>query len=751
MLRNNILQPKLKDLVEIVKDKSKGKEIVKKKFREILNNQIPDMVQQELDVLTYEGSLLDNLVAYNRVSDIDIHLTYHDERLKRGKEIIKSKDDNDRKYLQQLYNDVEKEGNFFNLLKSSLEKRGRIITQVLDPNYESTWRRVVLLQSQLGYEPKKNFGKGHPAKLLERRINDYIKDVRKGSEGKESFRNNVLRCLSNIIEGREYKDDFMQYLLELSIGEDRIYHEIRQKAKYLLDREKERLLFQKSEHGFPYFLNLFCGQEEKAIIKLGIDPTNPELHLGNTVPLNVLKEFQNLGYYVTIVLGDRTATIGDPSGKISKRKRLSPEEIAENVKTYKQQILKILDRDKTNFVYNSTWLKKLEADQSMDDLKSQVDINKLLARKDFQIRMKKEKSPSLLEVEYALYQGADSLSLGSYAEVGGWDQLINMMVGRDIQDKYKVETQLLIFTPLLLGIKGKEKMSKSLKNYIAVNEPPEETYKKIMLLSDYMVYKYYQLLTNIDHIFSDIKLEDRKDLFTAFGGLNLLVEHGNKIVSEENILLNAKNNKILEKIEKGNGDGKRKKDQYCKSTDCELLKEIIFDIESNVTHIGKERYGITYGKPSYRIITDPKEKEPFKIKGLGYKNEKTIETLFSYEKANKGTYDPRNLKERLAMYIIKTYHGEKGLEAIKEEMKKKEEGKYINLDSYFNEESGHLKWSELSRNEFKTHPNDLKQMVNSGSVTLDGEIIKDLNLTFEPGKEYKMIIGKKTYALGWGK
>lgn len=231
-------------------------------------------------------------------------------------------------------------------------------------------------------------------------------------------------------------------------------------------------------------------------IKFGADPSRPDIHIGHTVVINKLKTLQDLGHHVQFLIGDFTALIGDPSGRNSTRPILSREEIEENAKTYATQIFKILDPEKTEIVYNSSWLLKLT---SIDFIKlsAQYTVARMIEREDFTKRYKANVPIFIHEFMYPLCQGYDSVVLKSDLELGGTDQKFNLLVGRDLQSAYGVEPQCVLTMPILEGLDGVNKMSKSLDNYIGVNESPKDMFGKTMRISDNLMFRYYELLTNI--------------------------------------------------------------------------------------------------------------------------------------------------------------------------------------------------------------------------------------------------------------
>ncbi|MFH1367511.1 MAG: tyrosine--tRNA ligase [Elusimicrobiota bacterium] len=232
-------------------------------------------------------------------------------------------------------------------------------------------------------------------------------------------------------------------------------------------------------------------------VKLGVDPTAPDIHLGHTVTLNKLKTFQELGHQVVFIIGDFTTRIGDPSGRSEARPVLSEEEILQNCKTYEEQVFKILDKDKTEVVYNSSWFYPLGIDGLLQ-LARKYTVARMLERDDFEKRYKSGSPISIVEFLYPLLQGYDSVAVKADIEIGGNDQKFNLLVGRDLQQDFGQEPQVVITLPLLEGTDGVKKMSKSYGNYIALNDSPKDIFGKTMSISDDLMYKYYELLTGYD-------------------------------------------------------------------------------------------------------------------------------------------------------------------------------------------------------------------------------------------------------------
>ncbi|HKJ65770.1 MAG TPA: tyrosine--tRNA ligase, partial [Desulfopila sp.] len=232
------------------------------------------------------------------------------------------------------------------------------------------------------------------------------------------------------------------------------------------------------------------------IIKAGFDPTAPDLHLGHTVLLQKLKHFQDLGHEVHFLIGDFTGMIGDPTGKSETRKALTVDDVARNAETYKHQVFKILDPQKTKVVFNSTWLGKLTS-IDMIRLASELTVARMLEREDFRNRFEGNKPISIHEFLYPLIQGYDSVAMEADVELGGTDQLFNVLMGRDLQRSRGQEPQVVLTMPLLEGLDGVNKMSKSLGNYIGITEAADDIYGKVLSISDELMFRYYQLLSDL--------------------------------------------------------------------------------------------------------------------------------------------------------------------------------------------------------------------------------------------------------------
>lgn len=231
-------------------------------------------------------------------------------------------------------------------------------------------------------------------------------------------------------------------------------------------------------------------------VKAGFDPTAPDIHLGHTVLLNKMRQFQELGHEVIFLIGDFTGMIGDPTGKSETRKHLTREEVLENAKTYQAQIFKILDREKTTIVFNSEWMSKMSS-ADMIQLAAKHTVARMLEREDFKKRYESQLPISIHEFLYPLIQGYDSVALKADVELGGTDQKFNLLVGRELQKEYGQEPQSIVMMPLLEGLDGVNKMSKSLGNYIGINEPAKDIFGKVMSVSDDLMLRYYELVSSV--------------------------------------------------------------------------------------------------------------------------------------------------------------------------------------------------------------------------------------------------------------
>src|SRR5512138_1203391 len=255
-------------------------------------------------------------------------------------------------------------------------------------------------------------------------------------------------------------------------------------VEILVEKELEEKLAKSLETGVPLR------------IKAGFDPTAPDLHLGHTVLLHKMRQFQKLGHEVNFLIGDFTGMIGDPTGKSETRKALTLEDVLRNAETYKEQVFKILDPEKTRVVFNSQWLAAMNATE-MIQLAARYTVARMLERDDFGKRYATQMPISIHEFLYPLIQGYDSVAMKADVELGGTDQKFNLLVGRELQREYGQSPQSVITMPLLEGLDGVNKMSKSLGNYIGINEPADEIFGKVMSISDTLMLRYYELLSDL--------------------------------------------------------------------------------------------------------------------------------------------------------------------------------------------------------------------------------------------------------------
>ncbi len=359
-------------------------------------------------------------------------------------------------------------------------------------------------------------------------------------------------------------------------------------------------------------------------VKLGADPTAPDIHLGHTVVIRKLKAFQELGHTAIFLIGDFTGLIGDPSGKNATRPPLSREEIDANAETYKKQIFKLLDPEKTEIRFNSEWFDKFGAADFIK-LASHTTVAQILERDDFEKRMQDEKPIALHELLYPLVQGYDSVALNADVELGGTDQKFNLLVGRNLQREYDQEPQILITTPLLEGTDGVDKMSKSLGNYIGIDEEPNEMFGKIMSISDELMWKYYELLTDlsVDEINAlhfkcesdamnprDAKIELAKRIIKDFHSPEAAAEAEQNFVNQfskgqmpdeiDEISVDSQTYKIVDLLAQTNltaskGEAKRLIEQGGVKIDGEKVSDMSAEIEvvkekSFVIQVGKRKF-----------------------------------------------------------------------------------------------------------------------------------------------------------------
>ena len=271
---------------------------------------------------------------------------------------------------------------------------------------------------------------------------------------------------------------------------------------------------------------------KKLIIKFGADPSRPDLHLGHTVPLRVLKTFQDLGHEIVFVIGDFTAMIRDPTGKSKTRPALTFEETRKSAETYLKQVTKILDKEKTRIEYNSKWLSKMNFEDIIK-LSSKYTVARIMERDDFKNRFENNLPLSMHELLYPLMQGYDSVALNADIEIGGTDQTFNLLVGRELQKDYDQDSQVVITFPLLVGLDGKEKMSKSLGNYIGIDELPEIMYEKAMKIPDEVLIEYFKLTTDVNmEVAKEWINEDIVEAHKKYAREIIKMYHGEKFIKQ---------------------------------------------------------------------------------------------------------------------------------------------------------------------------------------------------------------------------
>ncbi len=237
-------------------------------------------------------------------------------------------------------------------------------------------------------------------------------------------------------------------------------------------------------------------EQKPLVVKLGLDPSAPDIHLGHTVVLRKIKQLQDLGHHAVIIIGDFTGRIGDPTGRSKVRNQMTKEEVLINARTYEDQIMKVLDPEKTEVRFNSEWLKKLDFEDVIL-LAGKVTVARILERDDFSNRYKNQQAIGLHEFFYPLMQAYDSVHIGADIELGGTDQTFNILMGRSLQKDYGLESQIAMFVPILEGVDGVNKMSKSLSNYIGIDEDPDVIYRKVMTIPDNLIIRYFELVTDI--------------------------------------------------------------------------------------------------------------------------------------------------------------------------------------------------------------------------------------------------------------
>jgi len=345
------------------------------------------------------------------------------------------------------------------------------------------------------------------------------------------------------------------------------------------------------------------------IIKAGFDPTAPDIHLGHAVLLRKMRQFQDLGHRVVFLIGDFTAQVGDPTGRNELRKKMTMADIEENAKTYKTQVFKILDPQKTEVVFNSHWLKNLTP-QDLLELSARSTVAQMLARADFKKRFESGKEISLLEFIYPLLQGYDSVHLKADVELGGNDQKFNLLMGRQLQESYGQPPQVVVMTPLLEGTDGVQKMSKSLANYIGINEAPKDILGKVMSISDELMLRYYELLTEVN--LDDVKKMHPKeaklqlavlivDMFHPAGEGLKAREYFESTFSQHQIPTDVPECKfdqsqklldilMLEKIVGSKNEGRRLLKEGAISLDGIVLSDENVALKAGVVKVGKRRF-----------------------------------------------------------------------------------------------------------------------------------------------------------------
>ena len=279
-------------------------------------------------------------------------------------------------------------------------------------------------------------------------------------------------------------------------------------------------------------------------VKLGLDPTAPDIHLGHTVVLRKIRQFQDLGHRAVIIIGDFTGMIGDPTGRSKTRRQLTRDEVKENARTYEEQMYKILDRDKTELRFNSEWLSKLNF-ADVIGLTSKYTVARMLEREDFHSRFEANEPIGIHEFLYPLMQGYDSVEINADVELGGTEQRFNILMGRKLQKDFGQQSQVALFMPVIEGIDGVEKMSKSLGNYIGINEDAQNIYGKVMSIPDHLIIKYFRLVTDVhpDEVDSMEKVLDSNEVNPRDLKMKLAFEitklyHGDKeaVRAEENFI-----------------------------------------------------------------------------------------------------------------------------------------------------------------------------------------------------------------------
>jgi tyrosyl-tRNA synthetase len=350
-------------------------------------------------------------------------------------------------------------------------------------------------------------------------------------------------------------------------------------------------------------------------VKAGFDPTAPDLHLGHTVLLHKLKQFQDLGHEVTFLIGDFTGMIGDPSGVTETRKPLTEEDVRENAKTYERQVFKILDRARTRVRFNSEWLGRMSPIE-FARLGSKVTVARMLERDDFTKRFREQKDISILEFYYPLLQGYDSVELRADVELGGTDQKFNLLMGRTLQRRYGQEEQVVMTLPLLEGTDGVRKMSKSYGNYIALEDLPSEMFGKVMSISDVLMLRYYELLTDHDldairamhPMEAKLKLAEdlvaqyhskeaahqaRRDFEQKFRQRDIVVNLADSIVLSDSAQTDVVYVLVEAKLVKSKSEGRRLIQQGAVDIDGQRVTDVNYTLSRGKTYqikVGKKRF-----------------------------------------------------------------------------------------------------------------------------------------------------------------
>ena len=321
-------------------------------------------------------------------------------------------------------------------------------------------------------------------------------------------------------------------------------------------------------------------------IKLGLDPTAPDLHLGHTVVINKLKQLQDLGHEIIFLIGDFTGMIGDPTGKNVTRKPLTKEEVIENAKSYEEQVFKILDKEKTKIAFNSEWMSKMNSSE-MIALASKHTVARMLERDDFSKRYKSNQAISIHEFLYPLVQGFDSVALQADMELGGTDQKFNLLVGRDLQKQSGMEPQVILTMPLLEGLDGVQKMSKSLDNYIGIDETPDSMFGKIMSISDELMWRYLELLS-----FESLETLDswKREVKDGENPRNI------KFRLAEEIITRFHNNEQAKKAQQNFID------RFAKNQTPDEMDEFIFDQGMKIANLLKDSNLVSSTSEAFRMI-----------------------------------------------------------------------------------------------------------------------------------------------------